>query len=170
MLLSEIKFNKKVDVIWNQNGNNLIGTFKLDSDTFQIDLNLFEITLSSKTVNALDIAFRKNLRSDLTHDNKPFNVFGPVVNAIKSKLDDLNVDIILFGVLNKDGKTQERLDVYHKLSFFMSKSTSFGSCSKWYDIGVGKYTYMLSKNFNFSNNDLNDLDLFFDTFKGKLGG
>lgn len=169
MLLNEIKFNITADVKWSEPySNKHLGEFSFEGSTYQIDLNIVIIDVPSGRMKIVDIAFRKDGKSQLSNDGKPFRVFGPIINALRIQLPKLSPDAIAFGALEEDGSIERRKSIYGKFSFIASKTLGYEQMSKWFDIGRGSYAYMLKKNSEFDKKDIGALEDWLSALKDKL--
>lgn len=169
MLLNEIRFDIKADVEWSEPyANKHLGEFSFEGNTYQIDLNIVNIDVPSGKMKIVDIAFRKDGKSQLSNDGKPFRVFGPIINALRIQLPKLSPDVITFGALAEDGSIDSRKSVYGNLSFIASKTLGYEQMSQWFDIGKGAYAYMLRKNTKFDRKDISALEDWISALKDKL--
>ena len=141
MLLNEI-FDTQNKVTWATDGSNHEGSFEVDGEQYFIDAEEYTIQLASGIKSAMDIGFRKGKSSELTGDAKPGRVIGSVLAGLKEKVSELHPDIVMFGVLNKNGEVQKRKVLYQRIASLLSKTTNYHHLSKWYTFGSGEYAFM----------------------------
>ncbi len=142
MLLNEI-FDTRNKVIWKQIAINAHqGEFEVDGEIYFIDAHEYEIQLYSGLKSVLDVGFRKGTSSLLTAENKPGRVIGSVLNGLKAKVSDLKPNIIMFGVLAKNGDVEKRKSTYSQIAHLFTKITPYSYLSKWYNFSHGEYAFM----------------------------
>ena len=141
MLLNEI-FDTDNKVIWSYQNDVHEGAFDIDGEQYFIDVEEYTIDLDSGAKTAIDIGFRKNKSSALTGDQKPARVIGSVLSGLKSKVNELDPDIIMFGALDKNDEVQKRKALYQRIASLLTKTTKYNHLSKWYKFEGGEYAFM----------------------------
>ena len=151
-----MKLNEILDTVskttWSTSPSGLVGSFELDGEKFFIDIDEYDIDLASGTKLVLDVGFRKGRSGKLTGDQKPGRVLGSVLSALKSKVQELQPNVVMFGVLDKNGEVQKRKELYHRLASLISKTTKFDHLSDWVKFDGGEYAYLTD--FELSDDDL----------------
>lgn len=141
MLLNEI-FNTNNKVTWKTTEKGFEGSFDIDQEKYFIDADEYELILPSGKKSVLDIGFRKGKTSTPTGDNKPGRVVGSVLNGLKSKVDELKPDIVMFGALDKNGEIEKRKVIYTRIASLLVKTTSYNHLSDWFKIKGGEYAFL----------------------------
>jgi hypothetical protein len=125
----EVLDTKPAGIKWKQVEHQNVGTFQLDGDDFEIQLDEF-VTVDGKSV--VDFGFTKNGKSDLVGSNKSAaKIIGSVLNGATTKIEQLNPDIILISVFKKTGGVESRKSLYATITKWMQRRTGYTYSSDW---------------------------------------
>ena len=141
MLLNEI-FDTRNEVVWKSTPSGARGYFQIDDEEYVIDVDEYTIQLEAGEKSVIDVGFRKGQSSQLTGDQKPARVIGSVLFGLRSKVEELKPNIIMFGALNKNGEVERRKAVYARIAALLSKTTNYNHLSEWYKFVGGEYAFM----------------------------
>jgi hypothetical protein len=141
MLLNEI-FDTNVEVKWSPVSSGHRGKFELDGDQYEIQIDDYELKLPSGSFDLVDVGFTCNGSYALTGKGSASKVFGAVFHALIPKLNELEPDIILFGVHSRNNAAEGRKAVYSKLGSWFSRGGSWKYQSEWLNTANGSYQFL----------------------------
>lgn len=146
-LLEIFGFNPEVN--FSKENENYVGVFSIDDRSYKIIIDLYDLNLPERKLNALDFGFQfiDKLGSTwkLTHFNKDASkIIGATINSVGSFIKNLDVDVIIFGANYENGDVDSRIKLYDKISSKYSALYGFTSIYK-IENEKGKYTVVSNK-------------------------
>ena len=141
MLLNEI-FDTNPDVKWKKVDNTYYGIFDLEDHKYKIHLDEYELKLS-KVYSLIDFGFTRDGEWTVAAEKKmAAKVFGALFNSMVPKIRELNPDIIMFGINNKNSAIESRKSLYEKLAIWYCKGSAYEQVIKWVQTPNGEYTLL----------------------------
>ena len=171
MNISELfeSFNFKAYIVWSEESNSDIGKFNIADEFYKIVIEHFTLQIdvleNKKIEDVIQIGFSRILNgADFTskiESENPNKVFSAVYNGVIEKIENINVDAIVFSAKKINGDTLEffekRSKLYEKLAQWVSRRTKFGFIENKFQNTEGDHFILIIKKLNLSNDEITQM-------------
>jgi len=151
MLLTEI-LDSKANISWERTTEGFSGSFHVDGDEYQIQLDEYDAALSSGARSVVKLGFTMNGKSTLTNKFNSAKILGIILNSASAKIKTLNPDIVFFGAHHKNGSVDKRMQIYGRLANWYAKNNGYSYCQRSVNTSFAEYA-IISKD-ELSGDDL----------------
>jgi hypothetical protein len=133
MKLLEI-LNFEVDIKWKKSGFQNFGDFEIDDKKCQVQIDEYEVL--EKTL--LDFGFTVDGSILASEESKPqTKLISAVYNVAKTKLKELDGDLILVSVMKNSGLVESRKSLYSTLARLLERLLGLVFDSGWIENSKG---------------------------------